>query len=81
MLQDADDGNPIINHPEAAIVGVGAIKDRPWVDGGELTVRSTAKLTCAFDHRVSDGAEASAFLTTLRNMIESGLVPDGPAVS
>jgi 2-oxoisovalerate dehydrogenase E2 component (dihydrolipoyl transacylase) len=76
-----DDGNPIINHPEAAIVGVGAIKDRPWVDGGELTVRSTAKLTCAFDHRVSDGAEASAFLTTLRDMIESGLVPDGPAVS
>jgi 2-oxoisovalerate dehydrogenase E2 component (dihydrolipoyl transacylase) len=76
-----DDGNPIINHPEAAIVGVGAIKDRPWVDGGELTVRSTAKLTCAFDHRVSDGAEASAFLTTLRDMIESGVVPDGPAVA
>jgi 2-oxoisovalerate dehydrogenase E2 component (dihydrolipoyl transacylase) len=66
-----DDGFPMINHPEAAIVGVGAVRQRPYVVDGELAVRHTANLTLAFDHRVGDGAEAAALLGTLRDMIEA----------
>lgn len=66
-----DDGIPVINHPEAAILGVGAIGPRPWVVDGHVSVRSVAKLTCAFDHRICDGAEAARFLRTLADLIEA----------
>jgi pyruvate dehydrogenase E2 component (dihydrolipoamide acetyltransferase) len=65
-----DDGNPIINAPEAAILGIGAIKARPAVVGDAVVARTTAKLTCAFDHRICDGAEAGGFLADLARMIE-----------
>ncbi|MFD5368977.1 dihydrolipoamide acetyltransferase family protein [Streptomyces sp. NPDC127103] len=66
-----DEGVPVVNHPEAAILGVGSIRPRPHVvDGDRLVVRPTAKLTCAFDHRVCDGAEAAAFLTALGALVE-----------
>jgi pyruvate dehydrogenase E2 component (dihydrolipoamide acetyltransferase) len=65
-----DDGNPVINHPEAAILGVGALEARPWVVDGTLAVRHTVKLTCAFDHRVADGADAGAFLGRLASLLE-----------
>lgn len=66
-----DEGVPVVNHPEAAILGVGAIRPRPHVvDADRLVVRPTAKLTCAFDHRVCDGAEAAAFLTSLGALVE-----------
>lgn len=67
-----EEGVPVINHPEAAILGVGSIRPRPHVLGSDtLVVRPTARLTCAFDHRVSDGAEAAAFLTALCALVES----------
>jgi pyruvate dehydrogenase E2 component (dihydrolipoamide acetyltransferase) len=66
-----DDGVPVINHPEAAIVGIGAIKPRPLVVDGKVVARLTARVTCAFDHRVCDGAEAGAFLAALRKVYES----------
>jgi pyruvate dehydrogenase E2 component (dihydrolipoamide acetyltransferase) len=66
-----DDGIPVINHPEAAILGVGAIKPRPHVVAGAVAVRSTATLTLAFDHRVADGSEAGRLLTTLRDLVET----------
>ncbi len=65
-----DDGNPVINAPEAAILGVGTIAPRASVHDGELAVRSTTKLICAFDHRVSDGADAARFLRRLKELIE-----------
>ncbi|MDP8928588.1 MAG: 2-oxo acid dehydrogenase subunit E2 [Actinomycetota bacterium] len=65
-----DDGNPVINHPEAAILGVGAMKQRPWVVEGELAVRRVAKLVCVFDHRIMDGAEAGGFLGYLGGLVE-----------
>ncbi|WP_042176680.1 dihydrolipoamide acetyltransferase family protein [Streptomyces sp. NBRC 110035] len=66
-----DEGVPVVSHPEAAILGVGSIRPRPHVvDGDRLVVRPTAKLTCAFDHRVCDGAEAAAFLTALGALVE-----------
>ncbi|CAN3130016.1 dihydrolipoamide acetyltransferase family protein [Mycobacterium sp. smrl_JER01] len=66
-----DDGVPVINHPEAAILGVGALKPRPVVVDGEVVARSTMRITCAFDHRVADGAEVGAFLAELRSLIEA----------
>ncbi|MCX4984064.1 2-oxo acid dehydrogenase subunit E2 [Streptomyces sp. NBC_00572] len=68
-----DEGVPVVIHPEAAILGVGSIRPRPHVvDGDRLVVRvrPTAKLTCAFDRRVCDGAEAAAFLTALGALVE-----------
>lgn len=66
-----DDGVPVINHPEAAILGIGAIKPRPVAVGDEVLVRPTMTLTCVFDHRVADGAQAARFLCELRDLIES----------
>ncbi|WP_322859020.1 dihydrolipoamide acetyltransferase family protein [Mycobacterium europaeum] len=67
----ADDGVPVINHPEAAILGMGAIKPRPVAVGDQLVVRPTMTLTCVFDHRVADGAQAAQFVTELRDLVES----------
>jgi 2-oxoisovalerate dehydrogenase E2 component (dihydrolipoyl transacylase) len=66
-----DDGVPVINYPEAAILGMGSLKPRPVVVDGEVVARPTMSLTCAFDHRIVDGAQAAAFLTELRALIEA----------
>lgn len=66
----SDDGNPIINHPEAAILGVGVMREKPWVHQGEIVVRRTARLTLAFDHRVCDGGEAGRFVTYVAGLCE-----------
>lgn len=65
-----DEGVPVINHPEAAILGMGALKPRAVVIDGEIVARSTMTLTCAFDHRVADGAQVAAFLADLRDLVE-----------
>jgi pyruvate dehydrogenase E2 component (dihydrolipoamide acetyltransferase) len=65
-----EDGEPIINHPEAAILGIGAIQERPWVVDGEIAVRRVARLTLAFDHRIFDGGAAARFLTFAGRLIE-----------
>jgi 2-oxoisovalerate dehydrogenase E2 component (dihydrolipoyl transacylase) len=66
----AEDGEPIINHPEAAILGIGAIKERPWVVDGELVVRRIGRLTLAFDHRIFDGGAAARFLAYIGELME-----------
>lgn len=67
-----DGGVPVINYPEAAILGMGSLKPRAVVVDGAVVARPTMTLTCAFDHRVADGgAQAAAFLTDLRGLIES----------
>ena len=66
-----DDGIPVINYPEAAILGLGAVKQRPVVVDGSIVVRPTMRTTLAFDHRVCDGAEAGAFLSELRRLYEA----------
>lgn len=66
-----DGSTPIINHPEAAILGIGRIIDRPWVVGGELTVRKVAQLSLSFDHRVCDGGTAGGFLRTFADFVEN----------
>lgn len=65
-----EDGAPIINHPEAAILGIGAIKERPWVVDGEVAVRRVGRLTLVFDHRILDGGGAARFLNHIGELIE-----------
>ena len=65
-----DGSAAIINHPEAAIVGIGRIVDKPWVVHGELAVRKVTQLTLAFDHRVCDGAVAGGFLRFVADCVE-----------
>jgi len=61
---------PIINPPETAILGVGAIEERPTIYKGEIAARSMVTLTLVFDHRVLDGAQAAKFLKTLKGILE-----------
>ncbi|GAA1621171.1 2-oxo acid dehydrogenase subunit E2 [Brevibacterium sanguinis] len=73
-----DGSAPIINLPEVAMLGLGRIKDRPWVSHGELTVRKVMYLSFVFDHRACDGAEPSEFLTFVADCIENpiSLLPE-----
>ncbi|AMO62458.1 pyruvate/2-oxoglutarate dehydrogenase complex, dihydrolipoamide acyltransferase component [Mycolicibacterium phlei] len=66
-----DEGVPVINYPEAAILGIGSLKPRAVVVDGAVVARPTMTLTCAFDHRVADGAQVAAFLGELRGLIEA----------
>jgi pyruvate dehydrogenase E2 component (dihydrolipoamide acetyltransferase) len=66
-----DDGVPVINYPEAAILGMGSLKPRPMVVDDAVVVRQQMNLTCAFDHRVADGANVARFLGELRSLIEA----------
>ena len=65
-----DGSNAIINHPEAAILGIGRIIDKPWVVNGELAVRKVTELTLTFDHRVCDGGAAGGFLRHVADCVE-----------
>ncbi|WP_169250871.1 dihydrolipoamide acetyltransferase family protein [Brevibacterium sp. 'Marine'] len=73
-----DGSAPIINLPEVAMLGLGRIKDRPWVVDGELTVRKVMYLSFVFDHRACDGQEPSEFLTFVADCIENpvSLLPE-----
>jgi pyruvate dehydrogenase E2 component (dihydrolipoamide acetyltransferase) len=62
---------PIINFPEAAVLGVGAIRKEPVVlESGEVAAREQMTLSLTFDHRVVDGAPAARFLQALVHLIE-----------
>ncbi|MFE4263094.1 dihydrolipoamide acetyltransferase family protein [Streptomyces sp. NPDC056883] len=66
-----DGSTPIINHPEAAMLGVGRIIPKPWVYQGELAVRKVVQLSLTFDHRVCDGGTAGGFLRYVADCVES----------
>ncbi|MET7467888.1 dihydrolipoamide acetyltransferase family protein [Micromonospora sp. NPDC005222] len=65
-----DGSTPIINHPEAALLGVGRIVDKPWVVDGQLAVRKVTQISLTFDHRVCDGGVAGGFLRHVADCVE-----------
>ncbi|MFD6078576.1 dihydrolipoamide acetyltransferase family protein [Streptomyces hydrogenans] len=69
-----DGSTPIINHPEAAMLGVGRIIPKPWVHQGELAVRQVVQLSFTFDHRVCDGGTAGGFLRYVADCVEQPAV-------
>lgn len=62
---------PIINPPQAGILGVGKILEKPVVLGGGIHVRSMLTLSLVFDHRVIDGAPAARFLAKVKDLLEN----------
>lgn len=62
---------PIINPPQAAILGVGSMDQRPVVIDRKIEVRTRMNLSLVFDHRIVDGAEAARFLQTLKETLEN----------
>ncbi|WP_075661410.1 dihydrolipoamide acetyltransferase family protein, partial [Streptomyces acidiscabies] len=69
-----DGSTPIINHPEAAMLGVGRIVPKPWVHEGELAARQVVQLSLTFDHRVCDGGTAGGFLRYVADCVEQPAV-------
>ena len=69
-MHEIDAFTPLINLPEAAVLGVGRIKARPAVVDEELCVRQTVWLSLTFDHRLVDGAPAARFLKYVKDLIE-----------
>ena len=60
----------VINPPQVAIVGFGAVVDRPWVDAGQLAVHPVVTVTLAADHRVSDGHRGGLFLHAIDRVLQ-----------
>ncbi len=64
-------GMPIINQPQLAILGVGAVEKRPVVVGDAIAIRHMAYLTLGYDHRIIDGAVADQFMSKLKATLEN----------
>lgn len=67
-------GTPVINHPEVAILGVGAITKKPLVIDDEVKVRSTLPLSLTIDHRIIDGGDGGRFMVRLREYLNDPML-------
>ena len=70
---DVDGFTPIINPPQAAILGVGRIIEKPVARDGAVVVRAMLTLSLSFDHRIVDGAPAGRFLQRIKQLVERPL--------
>ncbi len=73
-MMGIEEFSAIINPPEAGILAVGAVREVPVVEEGEVKVGRRMKLTLSVDHRVADGAQGARFLQTLTRMLENPLL-------
>ena len=72
-MLDIDEFTAVINPPEAGILAVGRIVQKPVADGAAIALRRRMRLTMSCDHRVIDGATGAQFLKTLKGMLENPL--------
>lgn len=72
-MLDIDQFTAVINPPEAGILAVGQIAQKPVAENGELVLRRRMRVTMSCDHRVIDGATGAQFLQTLKRMLENPL--------
>ncbi|MFN2168651.1 MAG: 2-oxo acid dehydrogenase subunit E2, partial [Anaerolineae bacterium] len=70
-MYDIDAFTPLINLPEAAILGAGRIQPKPVVYNGEIVARPMWTLSLVFDHRLVDGAPAARFLQRIKQLVEN----------
>lgn len=63
-------GTPIINPPQSAILGMHAIKKKPWAVGNDVKIRDIMAVALTYDHRLIDGGDAVTFLVKVKNLIE-----------
>jgi len=75
-----DQFTAIINPPEAGILAIGAVEEKPVVADGQIVVRPRMRVTMSCDHRVVDGATGARFLQTLRRLIENPLLLVFPSI-
>jgi len=61
---------PIIDYPDVAILGTGKISEKPWVVDGKIAIRKILPLSLTFDHRVTDGVDATRFLSKIVRYLE-----------
>jgi pyruvate dehydrogenase E2 component (dihydrolipoamide acetyltransferase) len=73
-MLDIDQFTAIINPPEAGILAVGAVEEKPVVVDGNIVARHRMRVTMSCDHRVIDGATGARFLQSLRRLIENPLL-------
>jgi len=64
-------GTPVINQPQAAILGVGTVDKTPVVIDDAIAIRSICHLSLSFDHRLIDGALADQFMTKVKQVLEN----------
>ena len=65
-----DNGTPIINPGESAILCFGAVRDMPWVHEGAIAIRKVTQIALSFDHRLVDGQLGSQFLSDIARVLE-----------
>ena len=70
-MVDLDEFTPVVNAPEAAILGVGKIADTPVVKDGQIVARPIMTLSLTYDHRIVNGAPAAEFLQYLKKLLEN----------
>lgn len=69
-----DEMIPVINPPQALILGVGAGIEQPWKVDGAMALATVVALTASFDHRAIDGAVGAEFMATLRELVENPML-------
>ena len=69
-MYDVDAFTPVINLPEAAILGMGRITPKVVPYEGQIVIRQMMTLSLVFDHRLTDGAPAARFLQAIKHMVE-----------
>jgi pyruvate dehydrogenase E2 component (dihydrolipoamide acetyltransferase) len=69
-MYEVDAFTPVINLPEAAILGVGRIAPKPLARGDQVVIRQMWTLSLVFDHRLVDGAPAARFMQYIKQLIE-----------
>lgn len=70
-MHGVEGGTPLVTSPQAAVVFIGAMVERPWVVDGDIVPRPTLSVSTGFDHRVLDGVSAARFTTALRRALEA----------
>ncbi|WP_417620577.1 pyruvate dehydrogenase complex dihydrolipoamide acetyltransferase [Parasphingorhabdus sp.] len=69
-----DEMVPVINPPQALILGIGSVIEQPWKVDGEISLAKIMSATGSFDHRAIDGAVAAEFMAAFRTLLESPLL-------
>jgi pyruvate dehydrogenase E2 component (dihydrolipoamide acetyltransferase) len=73
-MYGVEEFSAIINQPESAVLGVGAILDKAVARNKEVVIRPMMKMTLSYDHRVIDGAKAAQFMKTLKELMEDPIL-------
>ncbi len=70
-MDEVEGGTPLVTSPQATVIFVGAMVEKPWVVGGEIVPRPTLSVSVGYDHRVLDGVSAAHFTTAFRQELEA----------